>query len=339
MKHFTFKLFAVSVLLSYGLASRAQDIHYSQFANSALNLSPALTGMYQGDGRFYGHMRNQWWGVPVSYRTFSAAYDKRFLKKSGMHSPWSAGLLFNYDRAGDSRLTNANLSLNLSYMQRIAKGHFLTLGVSPGIAYRGFDLSDLTWDNNYNGTTNTLPSGEVFETQNRVFGDVGSGLNWHHQSQKNRTNFDVGAALFHVASGNTNFDNNVVRIPQRTSLYAMGVFQVGSRIDLMANAIRQVQGPHDETVYAGHIKYHISTDLARETAISFGVGNRTGDAWFPQVNFWYQGWQLGLSYDANTSRFRRASDRNGGPEISLIHVWRKAPKVEYCPLCPRYVAN
>ena len=55
--------------------SFAQDIHFSQFNNSPLNLNPAQTGLFNGDWRFVGNLRNQWSSVPVPYRTFSLSTD------------------------------------------------------------------------------------------------------------------------------------------------------------------------------------------------------------------------------------------------------------------------
>src|SRR3954471_19404848 len=53
----------------------AQDIHFSQFNRSPLNLNPANTGLFDGDFRFSGIHRNQWKSVTVPYKTFSGAFD------------------------------------------------------------------------------------------------------------------------------------------------------------------------------------------------------------------------------------------------------------------------
>ena len=42
------------------LALSAQDIHFSQFGNSPINLNPGLTGAFGGDMRFVANYRNQW---------------------------------------------------------------------------------------------------------------------------------------------------------------------------------------------------------------------------------------------------------------------------------------
>jgi len=48
----------------------------------------------------------------------------------------------------------------------------------------------------------------------------------------------------------------------------------------------------------------------------------------------YQNWQFGLSYDLNTSPFKVASQRRGGPEVSLRYVIFRVKPPEEFKLCP-----
>ena len=56
---------------------RAQDIHFSQYNGSLLNLNPAFTGFFDGDYRVNGIFRSQWQSVPVPYKTVGFAADMR----------------------------------------------------------------------------------------------------------------------------------------------------------------------------------------------------------------------------------------------------------------------
>jgi hypothetical protein len=58
----------------------AQDIHYSQFYNSPLNINPAKTGIFNGDKRINLSHRNQWRSI-VPWTTFTASYDQKFYPK------------------------------------------------------------------------------------------------------------------------------------------------------------------------------------------------------------------------------------------------------------------
>ena len=60
-------------------------------------------GIFNGDKRFVGSVRDQWRSVPVPWFTFSASYDQKIYGNSE-NGFFGFGLLFNYDRQGDSRL-------------------------------------------------------------------------------------------------------------------------------------------------------------------------------------------------------------------------------------------
>ena len=75
LKHFLVICFAV--LGSFAL--NAQDIHFSQFYMSPLNLNPALTGVMNCNVRLVANYRNQWASVLKSnaFKTYSVSYDQR----------------------------------------------------------------------------------------------------------------------------------------------------------------------------------------------------------------------------------------------------------------------
>jgi hypothetical protein len=70
---FTFCILNSAFLIS-------QDIHFSNWQMSPLNLNPANAGMFEGDGRLIFNYRNQWKQVPVTYNTFSFAADMNLNK-------------------------------------------------------------------------------------------------------------------------------------------------------------------------------------------------------------------------------------------------------------------
>ena len=73
--NFAFRIFFGSIGLLLCLTPlQSQDIHFSQYWNAPLNLSPALTGVSKEDTRIFGAYKNQWASVPVGYKTFAAAF-------------------------------------------------------------------------------------------------------------------------------------------------------------------------------------------------------------------------------------------------------------------------
>lgn len=335
-------IFLLLSLLSF--QTNAQDIHFSQFGNSPLNLNPALTGMFGGDSRFVGNYRSQWNQVPVSYLTFSGAFDMKFDQFCSNHDQWAGGLIFNYDVAGDSKLHLAQLGLSVSYTHRVNKKNFLSLGVQLSGYQRGFDTEDLRFDNQWNTRffDQSLSSRENFATTNVRYADFSAGLNWRFQKPKsqsewnpqNRTKLDVGASIFHINRPNQTFFENeqVCDCYLRYNVQALGTFRLADPFDLVALGLYQRQGPHTETVLGIGGKIHLDQRISRQLNLLLGVNFRLGDvfkssyeldAFIPNIEIQYNAWKVGLSYDINVSDFNIATDRFGGPEFSVAYIFVK----------------
>lgn len=335
------------VFLCFAQGLKAQDIHHSQFYNAPLHLSPALTGVFDGQTRVMGNFRDQWYQVPITYRTAWAGVDTKFKTKPGSSGFFSGGLIFNFDHAGDSKMGTGQLALNGAYTRKMAKEHFLTAGLQVSGYQRSFRTDDLTFDEQYTGKQFEADqfNGEAFPDQSILYADFGVGLNWRFDRQKTRTHVDFGAGLMHINQPNKSFFNeDDIVLPRRFSIYGLGVFQLTEKVDLAVNAIGQYQGPYTENVLFAGARYHLNTTPTKETALQLGFGYRfngdgigTGDAFYPALEFHKQNWLFGLSYDINVSDFKVATGNLGGPELSVIYVFRNAPAVDICPNCPTYL--
>ena len=65
----------ISFFLCMVVVSEAQDIHFSDFYSSTLNLNSATTGEFIGNYRYQGVYRWQYGTVTVPYQTFSISAD------------------------------------------------------------------------------------------------------------------------------------------------------------------------------------------------------------------------------------------------------------------------
>jgi hypothetical protein len=75
-----------------------------------------------------------------------------------------------------------------------------------------------------------------------------------------------------------------------------------------------------------------------ETAVSLGGFYRIKDAFIIAANMDYRNFNVGLSYDINTSKLREATNRRGGFEISIIYIFKKlVPFVAKKRVCPVYM--
>lgn len=304
----------------------SQDLHYSQFHTSPLNHNPALTGIFSGDKRFSANYRNQWFSVPVEYLTFTGSYDMKF-RPDGANSFWSVGGIFNYDRAGDSKLATAYLAANGSYTFGFSENVLLTAGASVGGGQRSFRTADLMWGNYWTGDVAdpSQGSGEPDYNESKFYLDLGAGLNLRLQKTA-RTKLDLGAGFFHLNQPNNTFYKDVqgvdndVNLPVRMAFQGYGSLQLLSFLDLQVNGLYHLMGPYQEILVGGLLNFHISQKKAREVQFAAGAAVRFDDAIIPMVALQYDGWRFGFSYDVNTSIFDRATAGRGGPEFSLQYI-------------------
>lgn len=307
----------------------AQDVHLSMYQFDRLQINPGLTGVFNGDKQVSLVHKQQYFAVPVDYLTFSGSYDVKFNPCYSEKGFFSAGVLFNYDQSGDSRLTLASLAVNGSYTLPLSPSMFITGGAYLGGGQRSFSEQDLEWENQWNGTIYdpSLPSGENFDRTGFAFLDVGAGANFRIQGVE-RTKLDVGVGAFHLNQPKYSFYKSAdITLPIRLSLYAMGVLKIANVLDLYANGLYQNQDPYTETVLGGGLIIHLSNRKAREVELQLGAAVRLDDAIIPMVAIGYDGWKGGFSYDVNTSGFEAATDGKGGPEFFLNYTFKKL-----CPL-------
>ncbi len=319
------------------LNADSQDIHYSQFFNSPMNLNPALTGIYNGHYRVSGNYRNQWENVPVDYQTFTGEFDMKFGNVSDTTGFWSGGIQLNYDKAGDLAFRTTDIGLFVSYSLRLGEGSYLTPGIKMGYDTRRFDPNAIRSGNQWNGDSfdPSIPS-ESFSKDNINYFDLGLGLNYRWQKSY-RTHLDIGAGLFNMLSPDQSFaeQSYTADLERRLSLYAMGTFRLVDRLDLLLNATMQQQNPHQQIDINGQGKIYLNGNSDRDVALILGLGMRMDDAWYPMVAIQMKSLYVGFSYDFNISDFDIATDGNGGPELAVKYIISRVPYAPFKP-CPIY---
>ncbi len=345
------QIYLLLALLFAGTLS-AQDIHYSQFYNAPFVLNPGLTGIFGGDVRVTGNFRNQWHRVPVDYTTFSAAVDMNFINRTARKGFFSGGLAFTRDQAGYSKLQLVNLGLNGSYTRAFDDNFFGTIGAQLGVNSRRFKTDQLSFDEQFDQYQGVYipgsPTGENFTNTSNFFLDFGLGINFRVQELKRnqlvdlltkRSKLDFGIGVFHLNQPDQAFfAGEKVKLPMRFSPYLMGVLQLSSSLDLAGNVYGQFQTVYQEYLGMLGLNIHLSRTLGRQFAVQPGLGYRFnnvfGDAWIPNIQATYNNWRVGFSYDLNRSDFKVATDRRGGPEVSIRYIFRSVPALPYFKFCP-----
>lgn len=313
----------------------AQDIHYSQFFNSPLNISPGLAGNFNGQYRFGANLRQQWQSVPVDYKTFDIYAD---FKSSAAHKEthWNYGFILNYDDAGEVGLQNITALGMVSYALRLNDNWKFNPGVALGFTQRRFDANAITTANQWNGLS--FDPGILAES---LGGDAISFVNMaigasFRYWKSNRSYFDVGASVYNINSEDQSFNDNanyLANLAPRVNGFFMLNFRISKDFDIVANAVYQSQNPYSETVLNGQLKYYL--DKFGSKALYFGGGVRLGDAWYPMIAVEYNEIYAAFSYDLNISDFEVATNGRGGPELSFRYIIANVPFYPKKP-CPIY---
>lgn len=330
-------------LIAYCLLSTAnsQDLHFSQFNFSPLNENPANTGLFTGDYRFIGNYKNQWPTVPVRYNTASLSADMNLFTLRN-NDRVGGGILFFYDRAGDSRFTDLNADVSFSYIKMLDKAshHQLSLGAQTGIVSQSFDYSQLTLDNQWNGDVfdpNIAPANPFAKTRANDF-DLGVGLAYRWV-KTDRTNLTIGLGAMHINDPRQAFyDDNPARLSPRFTAPVRLQWQLTSSLDIVPELMFQEQQTKSEFDMGGHIKYYLATTSAHKVALNLGAYGRITDAGWLFAGMDYDNWQVNLSYDLNFSQLHVASNYDGGFEASVIYILTRVPKINKPgAVCPTFL--
>ncbi len=217
-------LISLSLICSLGVF--AQDYVFNQFHLSPLNISPALAGSNCGS-QFLSNFRNQSFGTGVnvvSFRTFSASYDKPKLLANGDKIGFGGRL--GYSDAGINNLRSTFLGFAFSYQKRIssedAKGQYIVGGVDGGIGQIGLD---------FGSTGGTI-------RENDFLADLSLGLGYKRELDF-RNNLLIGGAVSHLLEPEVVFETagSIGDIERRYNFYAIGGFPISTLLDIRPRAI------------------------------------------------------------------------------------------------------
>ena len=337
------KWLIICVVVTIGFISKplyGQDIHFSQFLNSPLNLNPALSGFNDSKYRFMLNHRQQWASVTVPFTTYSAAMDMQLWKRKRQSDIFGMGLVFNSDKAGDSQFGTTQGAISFSYIKALNKHNrnLLSFGTQLFFSQRSIDYTKLYFPNQWNGNAHdpTIQSGEYFSVSNFSYFDISAGVHWFAIAN-NALKFNSGISVWHINQPAQSLMNDKeIKLDIKYLVYSEAQIDLDGLNILFPSIYFAHQGPFNELTFGLRYQYIIHPNTYNFTAINVGLYGRNADALIMHIGLDYKKFKIMGSYDFNLSKLRTASNFMGGYEISIIfaidrHKTKKASNMP-CPI-------
>ncbi len=317
----------------------SQDIHFSQFYNSPLSVSPSFTGNFKGDWRISNNYRTQWRSIATPYKTLSIGYDQ---KVRLFYQDFSAGIYLVNDNSSYAFLAVNKVYLSIAYHKRIKKNEF-HIGIQPGYTFSSFNKENLTFPNQYDhsiGSFNgNLSSGENNLDEKISYLDINIGAAWN--GIFGRLQPMAAISIFHLNNPKQSFLNERNRLPLRISLYGGGKYILNDNWTILPHLSYMFHKNANEFLLGSNIDMKLHLNNLKIQSIYGGLLFRDGfrmqpDALIFIAGFTLKNFNIGFSYDYNISHLRLASNTHGALEFSLIYI-NKASFIPKTTLpCERY---
>lgn len=316
----------------------SQDVHFSHFYHTPMQLNPALTGHFNGNVRLGGNYRNQWQAITRPYRTISGWADTRVAWLSNTDAAF--GMVFLNDQAGDGQLTTNKGFISGAIHHTFSRKLSVSIGGGFGFVQKRIDFSKLTFDAQWTprGFDLSQPTQELLGQQQLFYTDYNVGVVATIRANRDFSWY-AGVALRHVSRPTETFYNALNQIGTRPVVQAGGLFRLNDSWHFEPAAMYMRQRGAQEFMMGTHVGYTLPQLLEEDppTILLAGLWWRgTGNA-IPTLGLEYQRIRGMLSYDLQIGQLQTASNTRGGMELSVVYIlsWDDGPRQIVIP-CYRF---
>ncbi len=326
------KLSAILFVIYFSNQILAQDIHFSQFYASPLNVTPANTGNFDGDFRAGLNYRRQWAAINP-FKTLDVFYDMPVTYKN--HRLSVGGLIIN-DRTNNNNMNVSKLYLSGAY-HKLYKRHYFHGGIQAGVALHSAS-EDMVLQDQYNpGTTQfDLASQEAINTH-PFHVDVNAGIGWNHSWEKFAP--AVSYSLYHLNQPKQAFISEESQLKAKHVFYAQADWYALEKIYFTPRIIYMTSSGAADAYFGTNLTYVLLKEL-KEKSIFGGLYLKNEFKNFDAMVLvlgvnWFE-WQGAISYDLNVSSLNVATNYRGAIEISLIYTDFSSKLKSFTIPCERF---
>ncbi|MEN9525981.1 MAG: hypothetical protein RLZZ256_1365 [Bacteroidota bacterium] len=299
----------------------AQDLNFSQFYELPLLRNPALAGIYTGDFRATSAYRSQWGSVTVPYTSQALSLEMKTGVSQASDNYFSVGLQMTRDMAGDSKFGKTQVLPMIAFHKVMSaeRDAYLTLAFMGGVVQQRFDPTQLRFDDEFqNGVYTPRSTSQIFTQTQLNYLDAAVGLSYASEFN-NGIRYYIGGGLFHFTNPKVAFyQQDEIRLSRKYIANAGFSLPISDYQHFIVYMDYFQQGGY--TQGQGGFLYRNqlwSEDEDRVVSLTGGAIFRWNDAVIPVVRLDYHKIGVGLSYDANLSKLRTASQFRGGLELTL----------------------
>ncbi len=321
------------------------DIHYSQFYETTILRNPSLAGVFSNNYKIGIFYRNQWSSITYPFQTIQINGEYRLSIGRNSNDFLSIGILGYNDQAGDldQKITGLYGAVNYNKSINPDRNSYLSVGFAGGYLQYSFDPSKATFNNQFvSGIFDPAnPSLENLPIPKMTMYDIGAGANYNFTSgpSQNAT-YMIGISGYHFTQPVFSyFRSFTYKQNIRLNFNAGMVRELNENVILQVHANYANQGTYDEVVGGALLGWRTFEAFTETTfEIYGGILYRYRDAIIPVVKLKHKHMGIGLSYDVNNSSLKKASNMQGGFELTAFITGDYPPaKGPYRKtVCPRF---
>ncbi len=327
-------LFFLFTLWGTGMA---QDFSYTQVFAHSSTLSPALTGLHNGQFKASILYRNQWVRAVDKPFTMGGGYVDLRSKmpfKENSKDAFGIGLDFVTENQGIIQYKKNSFNVNAAYHKALdfQGAHTLSAGAQLGFLQNSVGYENTTFMDQFDGTGFNLSTSEDLPANLINSLDFGMGINY--QYIHNEDLISTGLSMYHINSPDISFGNNdhTTLDETKNQLYRkyVGHFYyqayINKDLSLTPRIIVKVQGPNQLAMVGSTARIRMSG--INENAFHVGLflqAGKTVDAAFKPhttsllVGYEFNSFNLGLSYDVGLVNRYNFKSNPGNFELSLSY--------------------
>ncbi|MEL6923643.1 MAG: PorP/SprF family type IX secretion system membrane protein, partial [Bacteroidota bacterium] len=223
---------------------------------------------------------------------------------------------------------------------------FLIAGAHIGAGQQSLNFSDLWFSRQFDQDQAIVDfdadSGEGnLNNTSDVYLDFSAGILWYALMGEN-TNIYAGASMLHINGPNISFvDGSTESLYNRIVVHVGGELMMTRNLSFLPGVAYMKQGPSMEINAGGNFRFtnHDWREIAIRTGLWARVANRLDnsvlmDALIVNAVLELERFNLGISYDVNTSSLIGASNSRGAFEVSFIYTTQERTRSRVN--CPKF---